>query len=102
VLRRCSFLTFPNAFKQCTPTLPIIHSAIHKAFLEKLPDCSNTWIPNAVFLVNDLPVKERMASVCWKGGCPPADIRVRDKTNQKNQDKAKSAIQLAGLDKRGK
>jgi len=32
-----SFLTIPNAFKQCTITLLIIHSAIFKFLKEKLP-----------------------------------------------------------------
>lgn len=29
---RCSFLTIPNTFKQCTISLLIIHSAISKCF----------------------------------------------------------------------
>ena len=39
--RVSSFLTIPNAFRQCTVTLPIIHSAIPECLKEKLPDCSN-------------------------------------------------------------
>jgi len=38
--RVSSFLTIPNAFRQCTVTLPIIHSAIPRLLREKLPDCS--------------------------------------------------------------
>ena len=33
-----SFLTSPNAFRQCTIPLLLIHSAISWALLEKLPD----------------------------------------------------------------
>ncbi len=40
--RVSSFLTIPNAFRQCTVTLPIIHSAIPRFLREKLPDCSPT------------------------------------------------------------
>jgi hypothetical protein len=36
----CSFLTIPNAFKPCTSTLLLIHSAIYKGLKEKLPDPS--------------------------------------------------------------
>jgi len=32
-----SFLTIPNAFRQCTITLLIIHSAIFEDLKEKLP-----------------------------------------------------------------
>jgi len=32
-----SFLTIPNAFRQCTVTLPIIHSAIPGCLKEKFP-----------------------------------------------------------------
>jgi len=35
-----SFLTIPNAFRQCTITLLIIHCAIPKVLIEKLPDRS--------------------------------------------------------------
>ncbi len=38
--RVSSFLTIPNAFKQCTVTLPIIHSAIPGCLKEKLSDRS--------------------------------------------------------------
>jgi hypothetical protein len=38
--RRCSFTTIPNAFKQCTISLLIIHSALFGALKEKLPDPS--------------------------------------------------------------
>ncbi len=38
--RVSSFLTIPNAFRQCTVTLPIIHSAIPGCLKEKLPDRS--------------------------------------------------------------
>jgi hypothetical protein len=41
---RCSFATIPNAFKQCTISLLIIHSASFKGFKEKLPDPSNYLI----------------------------------------------------------
>jgi hypothetical protein len=36
----CSLATFPNAFKQCTISLLIIHSAIIKGWVEKLSDSS--------------------------------------------------------------
>ena len=41
--RFSSFLTIPNAFRQCTIPLPIIHSAIRSVFRllrEELPNCS--------------------------------------------------------------
>jgi len=38
--RISSFLTIPNAFRQCTVTLPIIHSAIPKLLREKHPNPS--------------------------------------------------------------
>jgi hypothetical protein len=33
-----SFLTIPNAFKQCMITLPIIHFALFKVLKEKFPN----------------------------------------------------------------
>jgi hypothetical protein len=39
----CSFATFPNAFKQCTISLLIIHSAIITGWVEKLPDPSTIY-----------------------------------------------------------
>ena len=36
----CSFATLPNAFRQCTISLLIIHSAIDKGWAEKLPNPS--------------------------------------------------------------
>jgi uncharacterized membrane protein len=56
VLWRCSFLTFPNALKQCTLALPIIHSAINKTLLEKLPDYSNN--PGVGVFHSDEPLHE--------------------------------------------
>jgi len=41
--KRCSFSTIPNAFKQCTISLLIIHSALFEGLKEKLPDLSNSY-----------------------------------------------------------
>ena len=46
-----SFVTCPNAFKQCTITMLIIHSAIFITLEEKLPDCS--FIIERVFLYSE-------------------------------------------------
>jgi len=50
-----SFLTIPNAFKQCTITLLIIHSAISNALKEKPPDSS-------VISLNKI---DRMNRILW-------------------------------------
>ncbi len=47
-----SFLTIPNAFRQCTIPLRIIHSAIPNALKEKLPDCLILYVPvMIIFLI---------------------------------------------------
>ena len=42
--KRCSFSTIPNAFKQCTISLLITHSALFEGLKEKLPDCSDIYL----------------------------------------------------------
>jgi len=41
--KRCPFSTIPNAFKQCTISLLIIHSALFEGLKEKHPGLANSY-----------------------------------------------------------
>jgi hypothetical protein len=52
---RCSFATIPNAFKQCTISLLITHSALFKGVKEKRSDPSFILMLITLFHDNLLP-----------------------------------------------